>query len=738
MYNPDKKIFLSIIWHMHQPFYKDTQTSNYLLPWVRLHGMKDYYDMSALVEECDNLKITFNFVPSLLAQLLDYANDDAIDVFLEITAKPARELDKEDKLFILKYFFMANIDTMIKPNPRYHELYLQRGESTDPDYLISIINTFISQDYLDLQVWFNLAWFDPYFYERDETVAYLIKKGREFTEEDKESLIRAQKKIMSMIIPLYKKLYNVGKIEIITSPFYHPILPLLCNIDIAKESDQTIHLPSEKFTYPDDARMQINKGVNLFEEIFGKKPSGLWPPEGSISEEVAEIISSAGIKWIASDEKILSKSLNTPLRGLDGRLTRHDLLYQPYIFERGDKRINIFFRDSSLSDLIGFVYSKWNHERAVDDFINRIYSIRNSLPEDGHGYIISVILDGENAWEYYKRDGIDFLRALYRKLNEDKIITTITPSEYLKDFEPSKKIGKIHPGSWINADFQIWIGHNEDNTSWDLLSRARNAIKECEISHQGDDYRDKIESAKNEIYIAEGSDWNWWYGDENKSANDEIFDELYRKHLANVYHYLNDEPPDDLNIPIISGVKARIPPSRPVDIVKPVIDGRVTNYYEWFSAASYIKRKFGAILRTDRIIKAIFYGFDNDNMYLRIDPYIYLNSMSENHYRFVVHFLNPIQKRIIININNHGSLGMIAITDTEENPILFEGLEACYVEIVEIKIPFNFLGVKRKDSIDFFVLIDLNKEEIERAPDIDFLSMEVPPEDFEAYIWSAT
>src|SRR3990170_3306909 len=366
---------IAFLWHMHQPFYRDPVTGVYRLPWVRLHGTKDYLDMVEILTDFPHIRQTFNFTPSLLEQIIGYTENHAIDRHLELTLKKASDLDMDDRAFILENFYLANWDNMIKPFPRYYELLLKRGFHLVKGDLMRMAKYFSTNDFLDLQVLFNLCWIDPLFRKKDPVLNALADKQRKYTEEDKNLLISRQLSILKEIIPRYKEMAGKGQIEISLSPFYHPILPLLCDTNSAKIAMPEIKLPQRRFSHPEDAEKQIRMGLDYFEEIFGHRPSGMWPSEGSVSEEVLRIISKEGIQWIGTDEGILSNSLRRGFRDVSGNVIEPEILYKPYVFEN----VSIVFRDHQLSDLIGFVYSGWDSKRAAGDLISRFLHAQASV-----------------------------------------------------------------------------------------------------------------------------------------------------------------------------------------------------------------------------------------------------------------------------------------------------------------------------------------------------------------------
>ena len=387
-----KKVYLAFLWHQHQPIYKNPLNNVYELPWVRLHATKDYYDMAAILEDYPKIKSNINLVPSLLVQLDEYARGEAKDKFLDLTLKPALELSEEDKIFILMNFFMANWETMVFPNNRYYQLLEKRGKQTSETDIKRILNYFKDNDMRDLQVWFNLSWFDPYWRKNDGFINELYIKGRDFTEDEKRKLIEKQLQICGMIAAKHKELQDKGQIEVSVTPFYHPILPLLCDTNNALDATPHIVLPERRFAHKDDAQWHVNNAVTYYENIFGKRPSGMWPSEGSVSNEVVSLAAGNGIKWLATDEAILFGSYKPSSQN-------RQYLFRPYTVNINGNIVNMIFRDHGLSDSIGFVYSKWNPDDAVRDFIDKVKNIGNYVGDSYEYPLVSVILDGENCWE---------------------------------------------------------------------------------------------------------------------------------------------------------------------------------------------------------------------------------------------------------------------------------------------------------------------------------------------------
>jgi alpha-amylase/alpha-mannosidase (GH57 family) len=607
----DEPIYLSIIWHQHQPVYfKDPDSGVYAKPWVRVHATKDYVDMAAILEQYPAIHATFNLTPSLIRQIIDLeaGTKDLYWVNAEI---PADQLTEDEKQFLLERFFDTN-RRVIARFPRYQELLSLRDESPDPS------SVFTTQDYLDLQVLFNLAWTDPDWLEQ-QPLSDLFSKGRDFVEADKETLFDEHLRLIGEVIPVHRRLQDAGQIEVTMTPFAHPILPLLVNTDLAKVALPDVELGGVQFTYGADAVDQVQLGVALYEEHFGRLPRGMWPAEGAVAQDIVSMVSQAGIQWMASDEGVLANSLGFPSFTRDSRevVTTPDQLYRPYYVQgRRGAPVAIVFRDRMISDMVGFIYSGQPGAVAAADFINRIHSIREALLEtDSAGpFLVSVILDGENAWEFYENDGKEFLHSLYQGLSEDPFIKTVTPSEFLAIAPEQPRIENLWAGSWINADYSTWIGEDEENRAWDYLSRARDMLQRY-INGSRQTSPESLDEAKTFMYIAEGSDWFWWYGDDQDSGDDEAFDHQFRETLKQVYRAVGEEPPVFLDVPIIP--QQAIAADRVSQgLISPIIDGEI-DLEEWDTAGVYMSSG-GVMAAADPFFESLSYGFDSRNLYLSI------------------------------------------------------------------------------------------------------------------------
>ncbi|MCK4328848.1 hypothetical protein KAX02_03290 [candidate division WOR-3 bacterium] len=534
---------LIFFWHQHQPrYFKNRNTGIYKKPWVRLHATKDYYDMVAILKDYPNVHFTVNLTPSLLLQILDeigmYEDGKPVDICMEMTLKPAENLTREEKEYILDNFFALNKENMIEPYSRYKELFEKRVMKDGEVDIESTIRNYTVGDFRDLQVWYNLAWFDPSFKKGEVelvtgkriTVKNLIEKGKGFTEKEKLKLLDKCIEIMKAVIPVHKKLMEEGKIEVTTTPFYHPILPLIYDTDLYHRK-----LPF-RFSYPQDAEVQVNKSVEFHRQLFGENPEGMWPSEGSVAKEIIPIFADAKIKWIATDEQILAKSLGRKINERDK--------YRAYRARFNDIEVSIIFRDTRISDDVGFRYNSMPGKAAANDLIARLYDIHKRFADESEPACVSIIMDGENSWEAFKEDGKEFFHSLYSKLEEVDWIRTLTVSEFLNENPPQHILdNNLAAGSWINGNFDIWIGEKEENKAWDYLLRVRKDIENWE------NIPDK---ALEELYVAEGSDWFWWLGEDMETPEgDEEWDEMFRETLKNVYILSGKTPPDFLNEPIV-------------------------------------------------------------------------------------------------------------------------------------------------------------------------------------------
>jgi alpha-amylase/alpha-mannosidase (GH57 family) len=701
---------------MHQPNYLDPKRGYYSMPWVRLHATKSYYDMAMLAERFPEMGLTFNLVPSLLEQLEDYAGG-AEDFELILSRKDTVDLSPEDKEAILTRFFQANLKTMIKPHSRYMELLQLRGIHGTRRDIESALRKFAAQDYLDLQVLFNLCWFGFSAVSEDADLKKLVRKGRYYTVEDRDFVLEKQLDIISGLLSLYRKLWEDGSIDISTSPFYHPILPLLCDTSIAQVAMPGCLLPLRPFSQPEDAVKQIEMSLEYFKDKFGKKPAGMWPSEGSVSPQTIEFIRNAGLSWAATDEEILAKSVKIFNRSRD--------LYRPWNADG----VAVFFRDHVLSDQIGFVYSRNPAKVAVDDFTGRLKAIAST--GSGSARCVSVILDGENPWEYFPNSGKGFLETLYTRMLSEKYLKPVSFTNYLKDNPPAGKIKSIFPGSWINGNYDTWISDQEEADGWDALNNARETLVKNEKKLSDDDKKE----AWNEIYRAEGSDWFWWYGEDHTSPNDPEFDRLFRTHLERVYTILGIEPPPETTEPIIRKqvIRADV---EPTGFVTPVIDGKTTTFYEWLSAGWVpTSGPAGAMSGGDPLISSIYYGFDLSSLYMRMDFTRREEPLDLSRWKVSVLIDADVKYRVDVKPGDPETYTLYRESEKNGWVRRFRRNDVAVDRNIEMGVHFKDIYVKSGTRISFNIIVYENNVEHERWPVTGYISFLVPDENFQSMMW---
>jgi alpha-amylase/alpha-mannosidase (GH57 family) len=533
------------------------------------------------------------------------------------------------------------------------------------------------------------------------------------------------REIIGRVISRFREISDEGIAELTVSPFYHPILPILIDSACAELADPHVELPPFRISFPEDARHQIREAREYFQNIFGVTPGGMWPSEGSVSEDTFELMIKEGFRYTFTDELILSKS-NTYnfYRENDGLPDKPEVLYQPYRYKNQD--LHIFFRDHYLSDLIGFVYKKWDPEIAAMHLIDKFLTIRNKILKRGYNpddYIVSLIFDGENPWEYYHNHGIDFLGALLKNLNQADELNVTT----YRDFMDGRKsrdfpiLESVKPGSWIDGTFRIWFGHQEDFSAWKHIYDLKNTINNMDIDPT------ISSNALEYIRIAEGSDWYWWYGDEHFTANLLEFDRLFRKNIKTAYKILNEDPPKDLEKEIFS--KERLVQTidgenlslRVKSRITPVIDGRVTSYYEWIGGAKFAQSPvYGSMHRAGfGIIRSLHAGFDRKCFFVRID--FHDESLFENGIIGLKININGIDFDFEIDPPNK-KVGML-----KDDSRAF--VEVAFDTIFEASIPLNILLEDERGTLKFFVIGTSEGVFEERWPESSEFIVEITGED---------
>lgn len=615
-------LYVAFIWHQHQPLYKSRAESSitdgrYRLPWVRLHGTKDYLDLMLILERYPSLHQTVNLVPSLILQIEDYVAGTALDPYLRIALTPSEQLSLEQKEFAIAHFFDGNHHTLIDPHPRYSALFHQRQDKGAEWCL----ENWTEQDYSDLAAWHNLSWIDPIFAD-DAEIAGWLEQGKGFTLGDRQRIHTKQKEILSRIIPQHRRMQEAGQIEVTTTPYTHPILPLLADTNAGRVAVPEMTLPHQRFQWAEDIPRHLRKAKTMYAERFGQNARGLWPSEQSVSPEILPYIAEQGFQWICSDEAVLGWSIDQFFsRDGSGNVYEPEALYQPYRLETPHGDLAIVFRDHRLSDLIGFTYSNMEAGHAARDLVGHLEAIARSLKSrqpSGHSFLeqpwlVTIALDGENCWEFYQQDGLPFLTSLYEILSHHSDIKLVTVSEFIEQFPPTATIPaeKLHSGSWVDGNFTTWIGDPVKNRAWDLLTTARQTL-----ANHPEATEDTNPEAWEALYAAEGSDWFWWFGEGHTSNQDAMFDQLFREHLAALYQALNEPVPPEVRRPLELHMGGGDRP--PEGFIHPHIDGSADEQ-DWNKAGRFEIGGARGTMHRSSTIQRLWYGVDHLNFYLRLD-----------------------------------------------------------------------------------------------------------------------
>jgi len=593
--------------------------------------------MLAMLRDFPKFHATFNVVPSLGMQLEEYASGKFDEPWFTLAFKPAEQLTREDKAEILARAFQVNHDRLMSRWPRFVELH----EWAQPAGGAQAQVSFTARDWRDVQLLSQLAWMEESWLEKDSIISSLATKGKEFTEKDKAALKAKQLELLGLVLPAYREAGQTSQVELSTTPFYHPILPLICDSDIARVANPGTPLPRRAYRHPEDAREQLRRALEFHERVFGTKPAGLWPSEGSVSDQALTIAAEEGFRWFGTDEGVLGRTLNAGFfRDTKGIPANAERLYKPLRVQLGEKPITGLFRDHHLSDLIGFVYSRMNGKDAAADLHGRLRAIGGTV-QSSQPLTVCLFLDGENAWEYYPGNGREFLREFYGRVQGDQDFRAFTASEAIAAAGDIPSNAGIFPASWINANFDVWIGHNEDVAAWELLWDAREAYgRALEARRQGRDGapgEDALKEAQESLLAAEGSDWCWWFGPEHSTANDAEFDALYRKHLTAVYLALGQVAPQELAKPIKRKPEHALQLA-PTGFLEISVDGRDSSYFEWLGAGLYSpERRGGAMHGRTFYLHELRYGFEHGRFCVRVDPFLdLLGELEDSEFRITI------------------------------------------------------------------------------------------------------
>lgn len=554
-----KTLDLVFLWHMHQPDYRDYSTGEFVLPWVYLHAIKDYSDMAAHLENHPQVRAVVNFVPILLDQLEDYEQQFVTgqirDPLLRLlVCENLNEVTDHERQLILESCFRSNLNKMVAPYPAYKRLF-DLFKQLEANSKVAL--SYLSGQYLaDLLTWYHLAWFGETVRREHDVLIQMMSKDENFSHADRKLVFELIGEVISGIIPRYRKLAESGQIEISATPHYHPLAPLLLDFNSARECEPGSSLPKSDIYPGGKSRVEahIHSTIKSHRSRFGVVPHGIWPAEGAVSTSLVEVLAGQQCRWVASGEGVLANSL----RKAGDLPERSKYLYRPYRMQGKAHSVSCFFRDDRLSDLIGFEYSNWNGKDAANNFVAQLQEIANQASED-ETPLVGVILDGENAWEYYPYNGYHFLNDLYTALEEHPNIRTTTYSEYLESAEKPDAAGFAKPGdlpglvagSWVYGTFSTWIGSPDKNHAWDLLCTAKQSYDRVMAAGRLSD--EEKRAVEKQLSSCESSDWFWWFGDYNPSDAVGSFDRLYRNNLMQLYRLLKLPIPEILHSPISQG-----------------------------------------------------------------------------------------------------------------------------------------------------------------------------------------
>ncbi len=602
---------LSFIWHMHQPDYRD-ESGIMQMPWVFLHAIKDYYDMPWMLERHSGLKATFNITPPLIQQLkLYYDNPQNSDKFFNLWLREISSLNMAEYSWMIKICKSSTYDTVVSKIPSYDELYKKES--------------YTHQEFFDLEILFVLSWCGVYLRTNSEIVKEMLQKGKDFIYEDKLSLLHELTHFVRGIFDYYVELRDRDIISISTTPLNHPILPLLLDMNSAKVANPSTNIPKHPISLKDDALLQIERAKELFEDTFGFQPDGFWPAEGAVDENSVALLSECGIKWIATDQEILFRSINSRDKAN---------LYKPYDYNN----MCIAFRDHELSDLIGFTYRFWEPKMAAKNFTSLLSSINDSHSDA----TVFIILDGENAWEFYDNNAFDFFDALYTNLGSTPWLKTLHMQDvYGLD---KKRLNRLAAGSWIHGEFNTWVGHKEKTRGWELIF-----VTKRDYEHHKESLDATIKAKITEHFLAsECSDWFWWYGDDHFTEFGLEFDTLFRSHLIAIYNLMKIAPPLDLFEPIIQNRSSVDFWLKPKSYISPDIDGRHGSFFEWIGSGVVYENRTSSTMDIPKgPVNKIFYGQDDECIYFAFD----INKEMIRHCKTLRIIVDPIGFNEEINID---------------------------------------------------------------------------------------
>lgn len=556
---------VTFLWHLHQPRYR-TADGKVHAPWVLLHAAGEYLTLAYALKETGVGGQVLNLTPVFLEQLLAYHQGRAHDPLLDALSQPASELSPQAIKELVRWAFMLH-PRQLSRLPRLKALAGQLAGAKEDE----IPSRLAPPHLTDLQVLAVLAYAAPNA-RWEPLIAELLQKRAGFSQEDRQRIVEWLSQCPGKLLALYRQLAGSG-VEIATSPYAHPLLPLLLDTQVAAASVPPPPGGFPRFRSREDAATHVQKAQAFMAEL-GFSVRGFWPPEAAVSEEAVALYGEHGVVWLATDEGILAASLGHPVAGETGVAPELATCWQL----RGQGPV-LFFRHRGLSDFVGFKAQELPEKEAAQELVQAIAAAARHLPADGG---LLVALDGENPWSSYPEGGATFLTNLGQLLTMTGKLRLVSLSQRVAEEKP-RSLPRLHPGSWINASFATWIGHEDKCKAWELLARCR----EAGAAKGGDSW-----------LAAQGSDWWWWFGDDNPTLLAPLYDRLFRWHLADALRAAGHEPLPELAVPVRRGeTPLTVPLSR--SWPAPVLDGRTTTYFEWAVATWLEAEGFRLALRAD-------------------------------------------------------------------------------------------------------------------------------------------
>ena len=712
---------IALHWHFHQPQYADPKDIANSQPWVRLHAVREYLDLGLMMQKYPKIKSIVTMSSCLIDQLLQYENGFE-DSFLSLIKLNPQDMSEEVKsVFLRKIFDIYASDSMMaskgwsRQQERWKDIVAKSG-------LEKAAQLTTDSEILDIQVLHLLGWSGNSILKSTE-LENTIKKESGFSIDEKAAVLKLHEELIPKIIPLYKELASANQVELSISPYYHPILPLLIDNDYGKIADRYCEESSLHFEFPIDAVKQVRDAFGLHEHVFDEKPLGMLPPYGSVCFEVIEICSQEGIKWLTTDELVLFQSVDEDLAA--------ELKYRAYNVEGVENSPAIFLRCQELSEIITDEYSEMTPEDAVDDLFSKLDGIRESISGDHRKYIVPILLDAENTWEFFPENGIPFLNELYSRLSDSETLRTVTMRDYLEEAGELPIIDNIKPGSISDGNFNSWIGQEQKNRAWDVLTEAREALKKAGETDgiQKEPAKTRYEAAYRNILAAEGSDWFWWYGNGRSLPKGRLFDELYRSHISKVYTYLNLSIPEELSEPLDYYVEEVA--AAPEAMLTPDVDGRETEEGEWKTAGYwYLEEVAGR--QAEYIFNGVKYGFDKENLYLRLDGDSGLLKSTDEKVVIDICVVKPVEAEITVSLVDQLEIIKYKSKGVERD---ITGGKMNLQDLIEVKLPLSEIGLGMNEKFYFFVRLSSHGEELERLPRQGVIKTVTPSEDGKTKRW---